>query len=235
MIAEANREHGQETRSRILREASRLFAEFGFHQATIREISQAAEVNVAAINYHFRDKEGLYREVLRAAHARANAIAPIEPPRGADASPEERLRAFVVGVCARIFDNSPDSCHGRLMSHEMVRPSAALDEVVQTEIRPKAAILMGIVRELVGPEPPEEAVRAVCFSIIGQCLFYKNCRPVVERLAPAGAPAAEDMERVAEHIVEFSLNGIRGLRRRRECWWDRCAARVGLRRRRAGL
>ena len=234
MTAEAGRDHGQETRQRILRAATRIFAELGFHQTTVREICQSAEVNVAAINYHFRDKEGLYLEVLRAAHARANRVAPLQPEGVDKATAEDRLRGFVRAICARIFDVGPDACHGQLMSHEMVRPTRALDEIVETEIRPKAMLLMGIIREIVGPEPPDEAVRAVCYSIIGQCLFYKNCRPVVERLMPENVPTPEDMEAIAEHIVEFSLHGIRGLTKKKECWWQRCIGRAEHRRKASG-
>lgn len=230
MKTEPAKDQRQETRQRILREATRIFADVGFYQATVREICQAAEVNVAAINYHFRDKEGLYLEVLRAAHARANRVVPLPYASPSNLPAEERLRQYVIAVCARIFERGPDSCHGQLMSHEMVRPTRALDEIVETEIRPRAALLNSIVREMVGPDVPEEAVYAVCFSIMGQCLFYKNCRPVVERLTPNNVPDPEDMEAIAEHIVEFSLHGIRGLTKKKECWWRRCVDRVKHRR-----
>jgi len=55
------------TRDRILKAAERLFAERGFDGTSIRAIVARARVNQAAINYHFEGKEGLYREVLRAA------------------------------------------------------------------------------------------------------------------------------------------------------------------------
>src|SRR5205823_3421178 len=52
------------TRVRVLTVASRLFAANGFEKVTVREICRAADANVAAVNYHFGDKLGLYREVL---------------------------------------------------------------------------------------------------------------------------------------------------------------------------
>ena len=54
-----------DTRTRILHVAAEVFAEFGFEKATVRVICEHASVNVAAINYHFRDKENLYIEVLK--------------------------------------------------------------------------------------------------------------------------------------------------------------------------
>jgi TetR/AcrR family transcriptional regulator, regulator of cefoperazone and chloramphenicol sensitivity len=56
-----------ETRERLLAEAARLFADQGFRKVTVREICRAADANVAAINYHFGDKLGLYRDVLQSA------------------------------------------------------------------------------------------------------------------------------------------------------------------------
>jgi AcrR family transcriptional regulator len=55
------------TRERILKAAQRLFADRGYEETSVRAIVAKARVNQAAINYHFGGKDGLYREVLRAA------------------------------------------------------------------------------------------------------------------------------------------------------------------------
>jgi AcrR family transcriptional regulator len=53
------------TRDRILRTAERLFAERGFNGVSVRELAAAAQVNIASIGYHFKNKEGLLSEVYR--------------------------------------------------------------------------------------------------------------------------------------------------------------------------
>src|SRR6266700_1694971 len=53
------------TRDRILKTAERLFAERGFNGVSVRELAAAANVNIASIGYHFRNKEGLLAEVYR--------------------------------------------------------------------------------------------------------------------------------------------------------------------------
>ena len=55
------------TRSKIIKAAIRIFAEDGYEGASIRHIVARADVNQAAINYHFGGKEGLYRAVLKSA------------------------------------------------------------------------------------------------------------------------------------------------------------------------
>jgi AcrR family transcriptional regulator len=54
----------RDTRQRLLDAAEMLFAERGFDAVSVRDISETAAVNVAAVNYHFHGKEYLYREVL---------------------------------------------------------------------------------------------------------------------------------------------------------------------------
>jgi len=53
-----------ETREKLVSAATRLFAERGLDGVTVREICTAAHVNGALVNYHFRNKEGLYRECV---------------------------------------------------------------------------------------------------------------------------------------------------------------------------
>jgi AcrR family transcriptional regulator len=55
------------TRERILQAASELFAVQGFKSTTLREITEAAQANLAAVNYHFRSKEDLIASAIEAA------------------------------------------------------------------------------------------------------------------------------------------------------------------------
>jgi len=91
--AESNKTDGDSTRERILEAAEEVFAEKGFNQATVREILKRAEVgNIAAINYHFGDKERLYVETVKNAHACCNAA----PPRLS-------LRELSIGVRLKLW------------------------------------------------------------------------------------------------------------------------------------
>jgi AcrR family transcriptional regulator len=63
----------QETRSRLLQVAGRLFSEYGYKSVSLRQIADAAGVNSALIGYHFGGKQGLFAEAYKAHAAPINA------------------------------------------------------------------------------------------------------------------------------------------------------------------
>ena len=139
----------QNTRDKILSAACEVFAEQGFEGATIRDITERAGVNVAAVNYHFRDKAELYTRVVtdacsvRAAYREAMAEA-------AD-SPEERLRSLIHYFLEYLLDPARPDWKRRLMAREMTNPTAALDELVDKNSRPlREEFLYPTLRELTG-------------------------------------------------------------------------------------
>jgi AcrR family transcriptional regulator len=202
-----------ETRQRLLEAAGEIFAEQGFHNATVRDVCQRAGANIAAVNYHFGDKEGLYTAVLRYAHQCATEK--YSPEMGvaskSDAPAEQRLQMFVRSFLRHIFDDGQPAWHGKLMSREMMEPTQALEVLVKEEIRPRAELLESIVRELLGRRATPERVRLCARSIIGQCVFYHHARPVIMRLDPHQRFGPQDIERVADHVTQFSLAALQQL------------------------
>ena len=198
-----------ETRQSLLEAAGAVFAEHGYRGTTVREICQRARANVAAVNYHFGDKEQLYLEVLRHSHSQAVGKFPVDLGVDAKAPPAERLCAFIRSFLLRIFDTGPTAGMGKLMSMEMINPSHALDTLVEERIRPMADQLRGIVLEIMGAKANGEDARLCGLSIVSQCLFYVHCRSVVLRLYPNQQFEAEDIEKLAEHITRFSLAALK--------------------------
>jgi AcrR family transcriptional regulator len=201
-----------ETRRQLLEAAGAVFAESGFRDATVREICRRAGANVAAVNYHFGDKETLYAEVLRYAQGKALAKYPPLLDVAENAPPEEKLRAFVKSFLLRIFDKGPNAWHGKLMSREMIEPTAAFDSLLEERVRPMAGLLWKIVAAVLDCPTTHERVRLCAFSIVSQCVFYHHCRPVISRLFPDQLPLDRaDIERLADHITRFSLAAMKPL------------------------
>jgi TetR/AcrR family transcriptional regulator, regulator of cefoperazone and chloramphenicol sensitivity len=202
-----------ETRQRLLDAAGEIFAEQGFRHTTVRDICQRAGANIAAVNYHFGDKEGLYAAVLRYAHQCATEK--YSPEMGLASTStvpaEQRLQMFVRSFLLHIFDEGEPAWHGKLMAREMMEPTPALEMLVKEEIRPRAELLESIVRELLGRRASPERVRLCAMSIIGQCIFYHHARPVIMRLDPRQQFSPHDIERVADHVTRFSLAALKQL------------------------
>ena len=200
-----------ETRRQLLAAAGEVFAAAGFHHATVREICRLARANIAAVNYHFGDKEALYGEVLR--YAQQQAFEKYPPLLGvtADSPPEEKLRAFIHSFLLRIFDRGPVAWFGKIMVREMIEPTGALDSLLKERIRPMADQLLGTVAEILDCPPTDKKVRLCSFSVVSQCVFYHHCRTVISRLFPEQALDAEAAEQLADHITRFSLAAMKQL------------------------
>jgi TolC family type I secretion outer membrane protein len=205
------------TRHQLLEAAAEVFAEAGFHNATVREICRRAGANIAAINYHFGDKEKLYAEVIRSSHAKTLEKYPPLLGLAPDAPAEKRLRAFVHSLLLRIFDHGPTSCHGKLMLREMIEPTGAMDLLIEERIRPMSEQLWKIVGELLNRPADDVVVRQCAMSVVSQCVFYKHCAAFVSRLAPEQMPQNDaGVEILANHITEFSLAALKKFRKSKE-------------------
>lgn len=204
-----------ETRQRLLEAAGEAFAEHGFRHATIREICRRAEANVAAVNYHFGDKEKLYYAVLRQWSDAAMKKYPPTAGLAEKTTPEARLGAFVRSFLFRVLDDGRPAWHGKLVAREMAEPTPVFDELVASVCRPLHDMLMCIVRDLLGNGSDPETVRLCAGSIIGQCLFYHHSRPVIAKLTPELKLDQVGIEDLARHITTFSLHAIQNLHSKR--------------------
>lgn len=195
----------------MLEAAGEIFAERGFRSATVRGICTKAHANVAAVHYHFGDKETLYAAVLK--HWAEIALQKYPPHLGLskDATAEQRLHAFVQTLLFRLMDQGRPAWHGKVMAREMVEPTHALDELFDEVVQPLYRLLAGIVAELIDASPRDARVTDAAFSILGQCVFYCNARPVVERVRPGLKFTPKDIEKLADHITRFSLAALKVL------------------------
>jgi len=200
------------THRRLLEAAGEVFAAKGYRATTVREICRRAGANVAAINYHFGDKEGLYAEVLRYAHACAMERHPPEMHTTAASSPEDRLRAFIVSFLHRLFDQGRPAWHARLMIREMVEPTGALGRLVKQSLHPRREQLTQIIRAIIGDHRADDRLLRHCvMSVVGQCLSFYHGRPMLERLYPEQKFDAAGLAERADYIYRFTLAALRGI------------------------
>jgi AcrR family transcriptional regulator len=197
------------TRKRLLEAAGETFAEKGFRGATVREICEGAGANIAAVNYHFRDKEGLYGEVLRYAHRCVASQTPEEAVAGMTAlPPRQKLLEFIRLFLQHILAEGRPAWAGKLMAREMIDPTFALDQIVQEEIRPRSMLLRQILREVAGPTPSDEQIVLCVISVIAQMVFHHHAREVIQRMQSPVSYDAAGLEALAQHVWRFSLAAL---------------------------
>ncbi len=199
----------QETRQRLIDAAAELFAERGFNHVSIRDICAAANANVAAVNYYFHDKWGLYKVILDMIVEdglkmieEVHANAPGTPP-------EEKLRKYILGFLRHGLTQSPDSWRSRLMGREMVDPTPGLDIFIQGVILPNSARLAATIGELAGLPPTDPRIGACVGSVQTQIVGYFG--PMIQRIVPDLKFTPEVIANIADHITAFSLAGIRAI------------------------
>jgi AcrR family transcriptional regulator len=198
-----------ETRERVLDTAKRLFGERGFKRVTVRDICIAAKANVAAVNYHFGDKLGLYREVLQSAAdamCETNAAA---RAAGVGQPPEEELRRYIGVFLHRVLAPGSEAVH-RLITREMNDPTPALDIIVEQGVRPRVEYLAGVIARMIGGDPHDPRVLRCVASVQAQAVAYFP-NPIAQRMGFGFKRTPAEIDKAAHHIATFSVAGVRAV------------------------
>jgi AcrR family transcriptional regulator len=206
-----SRDDSDPTRAKLISAAGEVFAEMGFQAATVREICQRAGANVAAVNYHFRDKLGLYTEVLRESIS-ANQGEVMQQAITEAKNPEEALRMLISGMLSRIYREDRPAWSFRLMGHEMAQPTPALNRVIDEVLRPRYEQLRGILAQILQLPADHATTRLCAHSVIGQVIHYVHARPFIGMLWPdLNLIDAKDRQMVSNHIADFTLRNLHAL------------------------
>jgi AcrR family transcriptional regulator len=200
----------RETRDRLLRASEQLFAARGFKDVTVRDICRAARANVAAVNYHFGDKLGLYREVLQVATDAMRETNEAGRRAAEGQPPAEKLRRYLSVFLRRVLNPENETIH-RLIQREADHPTSALDTMIEQALRPRLEFFATVVAELMGCDPADPRVLRCVGSILAQTIIYVRKNPMAERLGFVFKPTPENIDAAARHIAEFSVAGIRAI------------------------
>ena len=199
------------TRDKLLDVAGRIFADRCYQAATIRQICVAAGANVAAVNYHFGDKLGLYTEVVRQS-ARLAEFQAAQTIIDRDAPAEEVLRAVIRARLHSLFRGDRPDWNFRIMAHELAQPTPALRRLVNKAGQPLFHRLLELIGGMIGLPAEDESTRLCAISLLGQIMVYALAGPLVTAIWPEFESSPEQVERIADHIADFSLSYIQNFR-----------------------
>jgi TetR/AcrR family transcriptional regulator, regulator of cefoperazone and chloramphenicol sensitivity len=194
----------QATREKLLKAAAEVFAETGYDGAAVREICARAGTNIALVNYYFGDKLGLYTEVLQQS-VRSSHVDAIRGALEQQGTPEEILRAVIRARVRGIATGGLADQQLRIVIHELARPTPAIARVVKNIARPVYERVLALIGEIIGLAPDHEKTRLCAHSVMGQIMLYALARPFLTRLWPELKMTPEQLDRIADHIADFSL------------------------------
>jgi AcrR family transcriptional regulator len=210
------REDTARTRKSLLDAAYEIFAQKGYRDTTIAEISKRAGTNIAAVNYHFQNKETLYVEAWRCAFHESLKAHPPDGDVSDNALVEERFRAHVKATIGRLVDKNNKEFW--FVQREFANPTGLLEEVMNKEINPLQKKTEGLVRELLGPLVSDTDIKFCEISIISQCFnpMVAGSKIPEKNTQKTGPPRIKDINGYVEHVVKFSLAGIQAIRKSAE-------------------
>ena len=199
------------TKDRILDEAEALFALRGYDAVSVREITGAANCNLAAVNYHFGNKQNLYLEVFRSRWL-PRAVRIQKCFRESLAANGALTPSTVVESLAQAFIAGPLSeeerrRHHQLISGELAKPTEAFKMVADQAFRPLFDSLFEDLRSVLPDDIEEERLALKIFSVFAMVLYFNFARPLISSFT--GCDYDADFKgRLIDHIVEFSINGL---------------------------
>ncbi|MBW2595783.1 MAG: CerR family C-terminal domain-containing protein [Deltaproteobacteria bacterium] len=199
------------TQDRLLKSAEMLFAQKGYDAVSVREITNAAKCNLAAVNYHFGNKKTLYLSVFRERWMpRAQRIRACFEENLAgcgDTSPASVIQSLAEALIKGPLTDKERLCHFQLMIREITNPTEAFEIVTEETMKPSFEGLGQLLQPYLHESIDEERALLNILSIFSMVLYFNFARlPVSKIIGHAYDQPFKD--RLVQHIVDFSLSGL---------------------------
>lgn len=200
-----------DTRDRILDTAERLFAAHGFDGTSLRQITEAAEVNLAAVNYHFGSKEELYTQVFvrRIVPINARRMEMLDAAVAQAAGGPVALRAIFDSFARPIFELA-DRAPGflRLLARNVGAPPAFMASVIEAQFRPLITRYVALLQQALPHLPPKTVFWRMHF-MVGATLHCASHHFTIDKMS-GGLCHTDDVEEMLQHLADFAVAGIGG-------------------------
>jgi TetR/AcrR family transcriptional regulator, regulator of cefoperazone and chloramphenicol sensitivity len=199
----------ERTRDSLIDAALDLFGTRGYDAASTREIARHANANIASISYHFGGKEGLRRACARHVADFISMVtskgfteygtSPNTPPDQEKA--KRKLINFVDATVRTLLLEARAERIVRFMLREIVNPSEAFTIVYTMIIEPTHKRLCNLWAQATGEDSNSETVRLAVFAIMGQAIYFRIGRIIVERRMGWTHYGENEVDAVAREIT----------------------------------
>ena len=202
--------HHSDTKELLLETAEKLFIAHGYAGVSIRQLTEQTKTNVASVNYHFGDKNGLFSAFMakRLSQITEEKLTLLKELSEQNPPPEleEILNKYI-----RSFFDSHYSCLDndrfmQLIYHEM-GPDAVTGDLVATSliIPINQAFKQAIMQAC--PELEDKQASFCVSSITAQILHFIRSREILRKLRSPDQ-SQTFVEDVINHITQFSMRGL---------------------------
>ena len=188
--------------------------EHGFADTSLRMITARAEVNLAAVNYHFGSKEALVREVFQRHLGPLNAarIAWLDRLEAQAQGQPLSVERIVEAMVSPVLQVSRDPLKGgarflRLLGRALSEGTDALQGVLPEHyrdvvVRFKAALVRAL------PAVPEAEIVWRMHFMFGAMAYAFAGNDTMQLIATCKVEGADDAEAVIRHLVPFLTGGL---------------------------
>jgi AcrR family transcriptional regulator len=200
------------TKERILLAAAELFAEHGYHGTTHQMMCTQANVNIAAINYHFGNKESLYLKVWE--YLVDIGMQNYRDFINDDDKPEARLYSFIKWRVRAVTATGIKACLSQIMRREMNKPSPVFEQLQELYLNEKRKWFFSLIRDIVGHDLDARTITMAAFCIHSPLIHLVEMKSIMnttleESIKVQLANFWEDPEALAESIYTFAIAGLR--------------------------
>ena len=200
-----------DTRESLLDAAESLFSVHGIQAASLRQITQHAGANLAAVNYHFGSKDGLVRAVF------SRRLRPMNDERlrrlgevdlEAEDALEQILGAFLEPLL-RLLSEKPDGVRSfaRLIGRAWSEPSEEVRSIILEEIRETIDRFLAAFRPIL-PHLSESELMWRFHFVAGAMGHTVSCGYALDRYA-GGKCHTGDPDEILDQLVRFLSAGMR--------------------------
>ena len=193
------REDGKETRALIIECAGNLIGNLGYEKVTSKAICQMAKVNMAAVNYHFGSRDGLYLAVLEEVHNYFISLDALQRLYASDCTSKEKIERFFDFFLGSVLDEK--SWHVKVWAREVLAPSSFVKQVLSEQALPKINVVMKIFSEYTGLAEDDPKLYTCYFSAMSPLMMGAFIRRNnMEEIAPHIGNAARQTKLIKEFI-----------------------------------
>ena len=221
------RADGALARQRLLKAALTLFAEKGFAKASTREIAEVAQCNLAAINYYFGDKRGLYQAVLTEAICDASGEeAAVGCAAGGMLGADDigqALKDFFRAFLQPLKQGEKVRLVTKLHFREILEPTGLMQEFCDTLIRPLHEAMRALLARHFQVSAEDAELVRLALAIQGMGVYFFLAQDTLAVLAPDLTATPEAVDILAERLALYALGMVQAETGRRADGTAACA------------